>query len=114
MKLLLSILLFAGIADANAQNTVVHDTDGRYWILQAHTVTTRPNGAVAGTYKVAGLGGVFAFTADCAIGRGTLAMKRLGLADAAAVPYMNYSWSYNGNNVHDRLAVALCAEGISR
>jgi hypothetical protein len=113
MKLLLAILLFSGIADANAQNTVVHDNDGRYWILQAHTVTTRPSGAVAGTYKAAGLGGVFAYTEDCAMGRGTLSMKLLALKDPS-VPYMNRPWSYNGSGVYDRLAIALCAEGISK
>jgi hypothetical protein len=114
MKLLLAILLFAGISDANAQNTVVHDTDGRYWILQAHTVKVTPQGEVAGTYKVAGLGGVFAYTEDCAMGRGILSMKRLNLPNAAAVPYMDKLWSYNGSGVYDRLAIALCAEGVSK
>jgi hypothetical protein len=113
MKLLFAILLFAGIADANAQNTVVHDNDGRYWVLLAQTVQTTPSGAVAGAYEAVGLGGVFAYAKGCPMGRGTLSMKLIALKDPS-VPYMDRSWSYNGSGVYDRLAIALCAEGISK
>jgi hypothetical protein len=114
MKLLLAILLFSGIADASAQtNTVVHDTDGRYWVLLAQTVQTTPSGAVAGAYEIAGVGGVLAFAKGCPSGRGTLSMKLMALKDTPT-PYLDKPWSYNGSGVYDRLAIALCAEGISK
>jgi hypothetical protein len=112
MRLIALILAFACYTDAQAQNTVVHDTDGRYWVLQSSTVTTIPNGAVAGTYKVEGLGGVFAYATGCPLGRGYISLKVLGLDES--VPYMDKRWSYNKSGVYDHLAIALCAGGLSK
>jgi hypothetical protein len=108
MKLLLTILLFSGIA--NAQNTVLRDTNGIAWVLQANTVRHDP-AVTMGEYQIVGGLSLFIAATGCTKGRGTLYMRPLAPEHKAA-PFKEYDWGYRGGSFRDDVAIALCAEGL--
>jgi hypothetical protein len=112
MKLLLAILLFAGIADANAQNTVVHSDTGAAWVLQADMVQQDPE-YTAGAYNLPDGLSIYVAATGCSAGRGVLRAKPL-TPEYKGKPFHTTDWSYKGLSFRDRLAIALCAEGISK
>jgi hypothetical protein len=112
MKLLLAILLFAGIADANAQNTVVHSDTGAAWVLQSDMVAQHSE-YTAGAYTMHDGVSIYVAATGCSAGRGVLRAKPL-TPEYKGKPFHTSDWSYRGLNFRDRLAIALCAEGISK
>jgi hypothetical protein len=112
MKLLIAIILFASIADANAQNTVVFSDTGASWVLQSDMIEQHSE-YIAGAYTMHDGLSIYVAATGCNAGRGVLRAKPL-TPEYKGKPFHTTDWSYKGLSFRDRLAIALCAEGLTK